>query len=101
MLPHPQVSRFTVAHDESRRVVIASDGLWDVISYEHAAAITRESESAQAAADALLAVAQREYHEVRGLEKMGDDTTVVVVDLNPAGLPFTEPTGGSGCCSVQ
>ena len=31
VLPHPQLRRFTVPHDESRRVVIASDGLWDLV----------------------------------------------------------------------
>ena len=50
----------------------------------------------------LLAVAQHEYHEVRGLEKMGDDTTVVVVDLNPGGLAYEDPIKGMGgvCCAV-
>ena len=102
VLPHPQLRRFTVPHDESRRVVIASDGLWDIISAEDGAAIARQHDEPQAAADALLAVAQHEYHQVRGLEKMGDDTTVVVVDLNPGGLAYEDPIKGMGgvCCAV-
>ena len=61
-----------------------------------------EYSAVEAAADALLAVAQHEYHEVRGLEKMGDDTTVVVVDLNPGGLAYEDPIKGMGgvCCAV-
>ena len=52
VLPHPQLRRFTVPHDESRRVVIASDGLWDIISAEDGAAIARQHDEPQAAADA-------------------------------------------------
>ena len=98
----PAAAAFTVPHDESRRVVIASDGLWDIISAEDGAAIARQHDEPQAAADALLAIAQHEYHEVRGLEKMGDDTTVVVVDLNPGGLAYEDPIKGMGgvCCAV-
>ena len=64
----------------------------------------------QAAAEALVDAAKVVYLEHRQLELPGDDTTVLVVDLNPSNLAYVEPPpvgsggggggGGSGCCSV-
>ena len=38
------------------------------------------------------------YLEERGHELMDDDTTVLVVELNPSGVKVAPP---GGCCSVQ
>ena len=59
-----------------------------------------EGEALQEAADALLEVAKQEYLTQRGLKLMGDDTTVLVVDLLPGG-PSTAvaPTNSNCVCS--
>ena len=85
VLPHPEVVAFDVPHGKHVRAVLASDGLWDVCDHDVAADILRSAETPQQAADALLQVAKNVYHGERGLEKMGDDTTVMVIDLLPGG----------------
>ena len=78
----------TVVAGAFRRVILASDGLWDVCSHQTAAKVARSShETPQEAADALLAIAKRAYIKERGLEREGDDASVVVVDLNPGLVP--------------
>ena len=91
VLPHPQLLRFRVEAHSHARVVIASDGLWDVCTHVQAAKICRKREAAEAVAKGLLAVAEKEYLTVRGLEGMSDDTTVICVDLNPSLRPFSPP----------
>lgn len=101
VLPHPQLLDFTVAAGEHKRVILASDGLWDVISPEDAVIIARDSPSVDAAAELLMRRAKDEYLTKRGLAKMGDDTTVMVIDLNPSNVMFAARGGrGTGCCVV-
>ncbi|KAL1518842.1 hypothetical protein AB1Y20_003119 [Prymnesium parvum] len=50
------------------------------------------------ACDELVEICRVEYIQARGLDKMGDDTTVMVVDLNPSNLVF-EPVP-NGCCTL-
>ena len=95
VLPHPELKRFEVGAGTHARAVLASDGLWDVCSHAKAARIVRASETPQAAARELLALAERVYLEKRGKKHMGDDTTVLCVDLNPSALPFEAPEGES------
>jgi hypothetical protein len=83
VLPQPDVLEFTVPMGKHVRAVLASDGLWDICTHEQAAEIVRRSSTVQLAAEALLDVAKSVYIGERGLEKMGDDTTVMVVDLAP------------------
>ena len=95
---------------DSRRdchaVVIASDGLWDECTFDECASLCRKSPTAAATADALLRKACKDKVDLdmpageRTKEKMHDDTTVVVVDLNPAGREVP-PLGGGGCCAIQ
>lgn len=108
ILPTPQVHRSAMRPTDHYRVVLASDGLWDVVSHEQALALTRAAPTAHEAAEELLAAAKRVYLEDRGLELPGDDTTVLVVDLNPSKRSFVPPPtteaeqadGGGGCCTV-
>ena len=68
-------------------------------------ALGREDDEALGALDAqleqvaevLMGKAKTEYLKNRKLSKMGDDTTVMVVDLNPSHLAFSS-RGGTGCC---
>ena len=101
VVPHPQIESFEVTPDKWTRVLIASDGLWDVCEYESAVRLARECVSPQEAAAALLVFAQREYAE-RGKKGVGDDVTVLCVDLNPSRLPFKYPPMSSSsllCCA--
>jgi len=102
--PQPEVLRFVVG--SHTRVVLASDGLWDVTPHELALQIVRGAATCSDAADLLLAHAHRVYCEERGLERPGDDTTVMVVDINPTGTDFAPPpnrqeTESGGCCAVS
>ena len=45
-------------------------------------------------------IAEREYLDVRGHDMMDDDTTVLVIELNPAGVNYSAPQG-AGCCTLQ
>jgi serine/threonine protein phosphatase PrpC len=86
VLPHPEISTFEVPPGAVFRAVLASDGLWDVCTTAEAAAIAHGEPTAEAAANRLLELARRVYLGDRGLDKMGDDTTVLVVDLNPSNV---------------
>ena len=107
ILPQPQMARSRVGAEEHHRVIIASDGLWDVVSHEKCMELCRGAPTVQAAAEALVEAAKVVYLEHRQLELPGDDTTVLVVDLNPSQLAFVEPPpvassggDGSGCCLI-
>ena len=75
----------------SALVVLASDGLWDVTSTAVAMRIARSAATPSDAADLLLRHARRVYCEERGLSRPGDDTTVMVVDINPSLSEFVPP----------
>lgn len=86
VLPHPQLHEFKVPPTgPPLRAVLASDGLWDVCTYEQAARIVSSCRSAMDAAQGLVAHALKEYIEVQGRTQAGDDTTVLVVELSPQG----------------
>jgi len=101
VLPHPQLLELTVGAAEHQRVVIASDGLWDVVSEAEAMQIARDTPSVDQVADTLMGMAKAEYLTNRGLAKMGDDTTVMVVDLNPSNVSFeARATATDNCCAI-
>jgi hypothetical protein len=51
-------------------------------------AVARDTPSVDEVAEILMSKARIEYLENRRLDKMGDDTTVMVIDLNPSNLAF-------------
>ena len=65
------------------------------------AELTRSAPTVQEAADALISAAKKVYFEQWGLQLPGDDTTVLVVELNPSGMPPPLKPAGGGCCAVQ
>ena len=71
------------------RTVIASDGVWDFLSLEEGARIARKAASAQQAAHAIVDLTYK--RSMRRLGRLKDDTTCVVVDLNPSHKPFVAP----------
>lgn len=81
VLPHPELHAFSIPHGAHHRVVIASDGLWDVCTFEQAARLVSRARTARSAAEKLVQHALKEYLQAQGLERAADDTTVVVVEL--------------------
>jgi len=80
------------------RVILASDGLWDVVSGKQASKLAH-SKPAQASAQLLVTTAQKKESK--------DDITVTVVDVLPKGrantgckLPWSLPNGLAPCNSL-
>ena len=96
VLPQPQVVTFDVPFGQHSRVILATDGLWGKISQEDACERVRVCETPQDAADTLLLdhdVRLQERKQARGgAEGRVDDVRIVVVDLNPSQLKFTQPS---------
>ena len=78
---------FTIGAGEHQRLVLASDGLWDVCSTEQAAKVVRKAQSCEAAGKALTKLG-RERH-LRKFNTLKDDVTVLIVELNPSALEHT------------
>ena len=97
LAPHLPVQ---VMAGEHVRTVLASDGVWDLLSLEDGARIARKAQSAQAAAKAIVDLTNK--RSMTRFGRLKDDTTCVVVDLNPTQSPFVAPVSeGSNCCSVS
>jgi serine/threonine protein phosphatase PrpC len=101
VLPHPELHRFEVPAGCHHRIILASDGLWDVCTPEQAAEVLHACADPLSAAKKLLEIAEFEYIENRGHEMMDDDTTVLVVDVNATGRPFKVASAGGGCCTLS
>lgn len=102
MIPQPEVLRFEVRHGQHVRVVICSDGVWDLVTLSEAAALARRAPSAHDAARRIADKART--RSLSKFDRLKDDTTCVVVDLNPSRQPVSPPDGGAGpggCCAVS
>ena len=54
------------------------------------------------AAKDLLRIPEKVYLEERGHELMDDDTTILVIELNPSGTKMVPAAGGGGgCCEIM
>ena len=102
LVPHPDVEVRKLGGVAWRRYVIATDGLWDVITSKAAKDVVLHLDHPQDAADALLRFAQRKYTKAaannpafQNMNVFKDDTTVVVVDvqLGDAVLPTSSSFG--------
>lgn len=101
-IPHPQIMRFELARGTYARLILASDGLWDFATHEKAAALVRRARSAQTAADRLTRFAWDTSHA--RLNRLKDDTTVVVVELDCRDVEArtkAAATPTSRACAVQ
>ena len=71
LIPHPDVTRFVVNPGEHVRVIMASDGMWDMVTTAEALRTARRAATAQQAADRLVALAYRRsasrFNELRGV----------------------------------
>ena len=100
IVPQPEILRVKCGPDRVMRVVLATDGLWDFVTTDEARDILCMYASPQACADRLVAKAVT--RSKRRLNQVKDDTTVIVVTLNPTGapLPLSLSNEGKGCsCS--
>ncbi|KAG1662588.1 hypothetical protein FOA52_002985 [Chlamydomonas sp. UWO 241] len=79
IVPEPHV-RQILAPKHGCRVIIASDGLWDVITPSEAARLTRKQTASQAVRELTKAAASDRARVI-------DDTSVICVDLIPGSLP--------------
>lgn len=101
MIPQPEIATFRVGEAEHVRVVIASDGVWDFMTPEEAAALARRAPTVKAAACAIADKAK--LRSLNKLNALKDDTTCLVVDLNPSQRAFAPPepaAGAAGCCAI-
>ncbi|KAJ1446272.1 phosphatase 2C-like domain-containing protein [Pelagophyceae sp. CCMP2097] len=90
VLPELEARGWAVGPDAFDRVVLATDGLWDVVSHADAVRLVkRRGLSPQRAAEVLLRCARGAYARKGG--GVRDDVTVVVVDINPSGLDCAVP----------
>ena len=95
MIPEPETRTWETSNVFDR-VVLASDGLWDLVSFEAAAACMRSVDDPQKAAHLLLKRAKSESAR-RGYSGLKDDTTILVVDINPNSVTVTEASRGCAC----
>lgn len=79
LLPHPDILRREYAGGW-KRFVLASDGLWDVVSPLKSTKIVASVVDPRAAADALLLAAKKAYLK-KGSSGFKDDTTIIVFDV--------------------
>jgi len=100
VIPQPETIRFTV--QKYTRVVIGSDGLWDVLSRQDVAKFVKRwrKKPAEWVAKQLLSSAEDIYWKNWDSKMLGDDTTVLVVDIN---RPPEEELDrlSSTCCSLM
>ena len=100
LVPQPEILRFRVAPGSCVRVVIASDGLWDLMTASEACVnVLARSKDADDCAYKLVNLAVSRSNARFNMLK--DDTTAMVIELNPSGVPvpLTKPAT-SGCCTI-
>lgn len=94
---NPCIRRVPIPGTHSR-LLLASDGLWDVISPAQACRLVRGAATAQRAADLLLGMAERISNEKFG--RLKDDTTVLVVDVDLRTEAMRQAAKREGSCCV-
>ena len=68
--------------EEDRVIVLGSDGLWEFIPSEEVIALIEDCETPEDAVDRLCTIAWKRWFDV---EKVVDDTTIIVVFLGREG----------------
>jgi serine/threonine protein phosphatase PrpC len=99
-IPNPDCRAVDIGADEFVRFVIASDGLWDVMSSQGAAEFVARMGDVQKAAE-LLAKKGKQKRQDRAMRM--DDISVIVVDVNPQNMgAFGVGSAGTGCtCTIS
>lgn len=92
----PEVSAYSVPDDVHARFVVASDGVWDVLSIEEIRCVGMSDKLRDAKALAQYIAQKAQRRRDRGAIR-NDDITVVVVDINPDSfLAVNTSNGGHG-----
>ena len=100
-ISQPEVSSVVLAPEDSARIVIASDGVWDVMTNAQVGALVFSSISPRAAARRIsnAAASLRDKYDMRP-----DDISVVVVDVNMdrgGNKYLLALTRQMSCCSIS
>ena len=90
----PDVKCVQLASDESVRLILASDGLWDVLSKDEVGKLLFLEKNPKKAAE-LLANCARDLR--KNFKIRMDDISVVVVDILCSSSPIQEKQAGCGC----
>ena len=86
----PEVSKVTIPKGAYARFILGSDGLFDVVDNEQAAAITRTLRSPVDASKALMShVLSESKGQASGSKRA--DITCLVVDVNPTAFDNSAP----------
>jgi len=92
VIPHPEITSFKAPVDGYARFILASDGLWDVVSSKEVGRLVRSTRDPQRASTKLATAAKtRRLNQGRSM----DDITVIVVDANADAFK-TGVAGGVG-----
>eukprot|EP01041_Mallomonas_annulata_P012530 gene12530-26395_t len=86
----PDISALTLAPNEYARFVLASDGLWDVVSVEAVQTVVMGSRDPSQIARKLALMA---WHKRVSKSIRMDDITVLVVDVNPESFSIIRRRG--------
>ena len=87
-----------VGPKEFARIIIASDGMWDMVTIEQ---VNEIAESVQSPHKLASKLATASFHQRLNENIRMDDITVVVIDINAA-LTADSIAGGGGCgCTVS
>lgn len=100
-IAQPDISAITIKPNEYARIVLASDGLWDVMSTTQVQEVISKIKEPQEAAHTLadLAYQLRIRYRIRK-----DDITVIVVDIHPSFVISPVKSGnclGKSGCTVS
>jgi serine/threonine protein phosphatase PrpC len=78
-IPYPDVSLLTIQKNERTRIILATDGVWDILGNDDIATYIMKYQDPQNMADCIARHAQ-EQRRVKQMRR--DDITVIVVDIN-------------------
>ena len=102
IVPTPEVHTFDVRADEAVRIVLASDGLWDVSSPTAVAKLLHVIGGSRSPDDMARLLVRNAFDTYLGTYgRMKDDTTVMVVDLGRCGEISSHYDTPPGCCDVN
>ncbi len=99
-IAEPEFTTQLVEPGQKARVIVASDGMWDVYADDESETISRGTrmDGLRSSADAasLLAKRAQEDRSFDGLSP--DDITIIVIDIHGGALPAA---GDGGCCALM
>jgi serine/threonine protein phosphatase PrpC len=80
----PDISAVSLRKDEYARIVIASDGVWDVMKNSEVKDLILSQKLPE---DVAIKIVQKAHNEREARRMRMDDITAIVIDLNPENYP--------------